>query len=151
MGQAGDMTEESPEIDTPKIEVAAPVKPEPPAAVTADMPLLRIEGVGKKFGNFRAVDRLSLDIRAGEFFALLGPSGCGKTTLLRMLAGFETPDEGRILLDGKDIAPVAPHERPVNMMFQNYALFPHLNVRHNIAFGLKRAVMSRAEIATRVV
>ncbi|QDW42188.1 ABC transporter ATP-binding protein [Bradyrhizobium sp. KBS0727] len=114
------------------------------------MPLLRIEGVGKKFGNFRAVDRLSLDIRAGEFFALLGPSGCGKTTLLRMLAGFETPDEGRILLEGKDIAPVAPHERPVNMMFQNYALFPHLNVRDNIAFGLKRAAMSRDEIATRV-
>jgi len=151
MGQAGDMTEESPEIDTPEIEVAAvPAKPEPAAVVTADMPLLRIEGVGKSFGNFRAVDRLSLDIRAGEFFALLGPSGCGKTTLLRMLAGFETPDEGRILLDGKDIAQVAPHERPVNMMFQNYALFPHLNVGDNIAFGLKRAGMDRADIATRV-
>ena len=150
------MTEESPEIDTPtidtpKIEVsAAPVKPEPPAVVTADMPLLRIEGVGKSFGNFRAVDRLSLDIRAGEFFALLGPSGCGKTTLLRMLAGFETPDEGRILLDGKDIAQVAPHQRPVNMMFQNYALFPHLNVQDNIAFGLKRTAMTRVEIADRV-
>ena len=103
------------------------------------MPLLRIEGVVKKFGGFRAVDRLSLDIRAGEFFALLGPSGCGKTTLLRMLAGFETPDEGHILLDGKDIAQVLPHQRPVNMMFQNYALFPHLSVRDNIAFGLKRA------------
>jgi putrescine transport system ATP-binding protein len=152
MGQAGDMTEESPEIDTPKIEVAAAaVKPEPPVGVTADMPLLRIEGVGKSFGNFRAVDRLSLDIRAGEFFALLGPSGCGKTTLLRMLAGFETPDEGRILLDGKDIAQVAPHERPVNMMFQNYALFPHLNVQDNIAFGLKRTAMTRVEIAARVV
>jgi putrescine transport system ATP-binding protein len=145
------MTEDSPEIDAPKIEVApAPVKPEPPAAVNADMPRLRIEGVGKSFGNFRAVDRLSLDIRTGEFFALLGPSGCGKTTLLRMLAGFETPDEGRILLDGNDIAQVAPHERPVNMMFQNYALFPHLNVRDNIAFGLKRAGMDRAEVATRV-
>ena len=156
MGQAGDMTEKSPEIDTPtidtsKIEVsAAPVKPEPPAVVTADMPLLRIEGVGKSFGNFRAVDRLSLDIRAGEFFALLGPSGCGKTTLLRMLAGFETPDEGRILLDGKDIAQVAPHQRPVNMMVQNYALFPHLNVQDNIAFGLKRTAMTRVEIADRV-
>src|ERR1700712_2873578 len=145
------MTEESPEIDTPKIEVAAaPVKPEPVAAVTADVPLLRIEGVGKSFGNFRAVDRLSLDIRTGEFFALLGPSGCGKTTLLRMLAGFETPDEGRILLGGKDIAQVPPHQRPVNMMFQNYALFPHLTVRDNIAFGLKRAGMPRAEIAARV-
>jgi putrescine transport system ATP-binding protein len=115
-----------------------------------EMPLLRIEGVSKAFGSFRAVDRLSLDIRAGEFFALLGPSGCGKTTLLRMLAGFETPDEGRILLGGRDIAPVLPHERPVNMMFQNYALFPHLTVRDNIAFGLKRAGMPRAEIDTRV-
>ena len=80
----------------------------------------------------------------------MGPSGCGKTTLLRMLAGFETPDEGRILLGGRDIAPVLPHERPVNMMFQNYALFPHLNVRDNIAFGLKRAGMPRAAIDTRV-
>ncbi len=123
-------------------------KPEPQAA--ADMPLLRIEAVVKKFGVFRAVDRLSLDIRAGEFFALLGPSGCGKTTLLRMLAGFETPDEGRILLDGKDIAQVPPHQRPINMMFQNYALFPHLDVRDNIAFGLKRAGMSRLKIDTRV-
>ena len=114
------------------------------------MPLLRIDAVVKKFGAFRAVDRLSLDIRAGEFFALLGPSGCGKTTLLRMLAGFETPDEGRILLDGKDIAQVLPHQRPVNMMFQNYALFPHLTVRDNIAFGLKRARMPRSEIDTRV-
>jgi putrescine transport system ATP-binding protein len=158
------MTEQSPETETPKADaVAEPAKPEPPAEAiaapispapqldpVADMPLLRIEGVGKSFGNFRAVDRLSLDIRAGEFFALLGPSGCGKTTLLRMLAGFETPDEGRILLGGKDIAQVPPHLRPVNMMFQNYALFPHLSVRDNIAFGLKRAGMPRAEIATRV-
>jgi putrescine transport system ATP-binding protein len=121
-----------------------------PQADTADVPLLRIDVVVKKFGVFRAVDRLSLDIRAGEFFALLGPSGCGKTTLLRMLAGFETPDEGRILLDGKDIAQVLPHQRPVNMMFQNYALFPHLSVRDNIAFGLKRAGTPAAEIATRV-
>jgi putrescine transport system ATP-binding protein len=116
----------------------------------ADIPLLRIDAVVKKFGGFRAVDRLSLDIRAGEFFALLGPSGCGKTTLLRMLAGFETPDEGRILLDGRDIAEVLPHQRPVNMMFQNYALFPHLNVRDNIAFGLKRAGMARPDIDARV-
>ncbi len=121
-----------------------------PGAEAADIPLLRIDAVVKKFGVFRAVDRLSLDIRAGEFFALLGPSGCGKTTLLRMLAGFETPDEGRILLDGKDIAQVLPHQRPVNMMFQNYALFPHLSVRDNIAFGLKRARMPRSQIDTRV-
>src|SRR6266478_4124349 len=124
-------------------------KPEPRVDVT-DVPLLRIEGVTKKFGVFRAVDRLSLDIRAGEFFALLGPSGCGKTTLLRMLAGFETPDQGRILLNGRDIAQVLPHRRPVNMMFQNYALFPHLTVRENIAFGLKRAGMPRSEIEKRV-
>src|ERR1700716_320229 len=122
-----------------------------PGADAAEIPLLRIDAVVKKFGALRAVDRLSLDIKAGEFFALLGPSGCGKTTLLRMLAGFETPDEGRILLDGKDIAQVAPHERPVNMMFQNYALFPHLNVQDNIAFGLKRTAMTRVEIAARVV
>jgi putrescine transport system ATP-binding protein len=121
-----------------------------PDVDAADIPLLRIDAVVKKFGGFRAVDRLSLDIRAGEFFALLGPSGCGKTTLLRMLAGFETPDEGRILLGGKDIAQVLPHQRPVNMMFQNYALFPHLTVRDNIAFGLKRAGMPRSEIDTRV-
>jgi putrescine transport system ATP-binding protein len=121
-----------------------------PGAEAADIPLLRIDAVVKKFGGFRAVDRLSLDIRAGEFFALLGPSGCGKTTLLRMLAGFETPDEGRILIDGKDIAQVLPHDRPVNMMFQNYALFPHLSVRDNIAFGLKRTRLPRSEIGTRV-
>jgi putrescine transport system ATP-binding protein len=128
--------------------VALPVPVQPPPA--ADLPLLRIENVVKSFGSFRAVDRLSLDIRAGEFFALLGPSGCGKTTLLRMLAGFESPDQGRILLNGHDIAQFLPHERPVNMMFQNYALFPHLNARDNIAFGLKRAGMARADIATRV-
>src|SRR3984893_15706754 len=124
-------------------------KPEPQSEA-ADVPLLRVDAVVKTFGGFKAVDRLSLDIRAGEFFALLGPSGCGKTTLLRMLAGFETPDQGRILLDGKDIAQVLPHQRPVNMMFQNYALFPHLNVRDNIAFGLKRARMPRSEINARV-
>jgi putrescine transport system ATP-binding protein len=121
-----------------------------PQADAAEPPLLRIEAVIKKFGAFRAVDGLSLDIRAGEFFALLGPSGCGKTTLLRMLAGFETPDQGRILLDGRDIARIPPHARPVNMMFQNYALFPHLSVRDNIAFGLERARMPRAAIDTRV-
>ncbi|MCB1412985.1 MAG: ABC transporter ATP-binding protein [Xanthobacteraceae bacterium] len=119
-------------------------------AVSHGGPLLRIEQVVKRFGNVAAVDGLSLDIKAGEFFALLGPSGCGKTTLLRMLAGFEAPDAGRILLDGVDIAPMLPHQRPVNMMFQSYALFPHLSVAGNIAFGLKRAGMPRREIGQRV-
>ena len=139
------MAEEIPEIAA----AAEPARPEPPV-MAVDTPLLRIEAVVKTFGTVRAVDGLSLDIRAGEFFALLGPSGCGKTTLLRMLAGFEAPDQGRILLGGEDIAKVLPHQRPVNMMFQNYALFPHLNVRDNIAFGLRRARMPRAEIRTRV-
>jgi putrescine transport system ATP-binding protein len=144
-GQVGIMKKHLAKIaadaDSPKAE---------PQVVAADLPLLRVDAVVKKFGGFHAVDRLSLDIRAGEFFALLGPSGCGKTTLLRMLAGFETPDEGRILLDGKDIAQVLPHQRPVNMMFQNYALFPHLSVGDNIAFGLKRAGMPRSQIDIRV-
>src|SRR6476620_2142494 len=113
-------------------------------------PLVRFEAVSKRFGNFFAVERLSLDIGEGEFFALLGPSGCGKTTLLRMLAGFERPSEGRILLDGEDIADVPPHRRPVNMMFQSYALFPHLTVGGNIAFGLKQEALPAAEIETRV-
>src|SRR5260370_9024990 len=117
-----------------KIETAAePVGPAPSPAA-ADIPLLRIEGVGKKFGSFRAVDRLSLDIRAGEFFALLGPSGCGKTTLLRMLAGFEKPDEGRILLGGKDLAQVLPHQRPVTMMCHTDALFPLRPLQHNTPY-----------------
>src|ERR1700737_1156216 len=136
-----DVAETAADADSPKPK---------PQTEAVDIPLLRIDAVVKKFGAFRAVDRLSLDIRAGEFFALLGPSGCGKTTLLRMLAGFETPDEGRILLNGRDIAQVLPHQRPVNMMFQNYALFPHLTVRDNIAFGLKRAGVPRSEIDTRV-
>src|SRR4051812_30372466 len=88
-------------------------------------PMVRFDAVSKRFGGVAAVDQLSLDIFAGEFFALLGPSGCGKTTLLRLLAGFERPDEGRLQLDGRDIARVPPHRRPVNMMFQSYALFPH--------------------------
>jgi putrescine transport system ATP-binding protein len=136
--------------DLPNIGAGEAVSKTAPQADEPDMPLLRIDAVVKKFGGFRAVDRVSLDIRAGEFFALLGPSGCGKTTLLRMIAGFETPDEGRILLDGMDVAQVLPHQRPVNMMFQNYALFPHLSVRDNIAFGLKRAGMPRAAIDDRV-
>ena len=113
-------------------------------------PLVRFEAVSKRFGPITAVDTLSLEIAQGEFFALLGPSGCGKTTLLRMFAGFETPNEGRILLDGENIVAVPPHRRPVNMMFQSYALFPHLTVEGNIAFGLRQEDVSRAEIAERV-
>ncbi len=116
----------------------------------AARPLVRFEAVAKRFGVVPAVDRLSLDIYEGEFFALLGPSGCGKTTLLRLLAGFERPSEGRILLDGQDIADVPPHHRPVNMMFQSYALFPHLTVAGNVAFGLKQEGLPKAEIDARI-
>ena len=113
-------------------------------------PLVRFEGVAKHFAGVTAVDAVSLDIYQGEFFALLGPSGCGKTTLLRMLAGFETPDAGRVLLDGEDITGVPPHRRPVNMMFQSYALFPHLTVVGNIAFGLKQDGLPKAEMDARI-
>jgi putrescine transport system ATP-binding protein len=106
--------------------------------------------VTKRFGGFIAVHHLSLDIYEGEFFALLGPSGCGKTTLLRLIAGFEQVDTGRLLLDGVDLAGVPPHRRAVNMMFQSYALFPHLNVESNIAFGLKQEGLATPEIARRV-
>src|SRR5579885_328323 len=109
--------------------------------------ILQIRELTKRFGNFTALDRLSLDIRSGEFFALLGPSGCGKTTLLRLIAGFERPTSGRILLDGVDLTPVPPHRRPINMMFQNYALFPHMSVEQNIAFGLKQERVAKREIA----
>jgi putrescine transport system ATP-binding protein len=113
-------------------------------------PLLRIEAVTKHFGADAAVDGLSLDIHQGEFFALLGPSGCGKTTLLRLIAGFERANAGRIVLDGVDLASVPPYRRPVNMMFQSYALFPHLTVAGNIAFGLKQEGLPKAQIAERV-
>ena len=111
---------------------------------------LRIQDVVKDYDGFKAVDRVSIDIAQGEIFALLGSSGCGKSTLLRMVAGFETPTEGRIVLDGQDISGLPPHQRPINMMFQSYALFPHLNVRENIAFGLKREGLPRDQVAERV-
>src|SRR5271168_967036 len=113
-------------------------------------PVLRIEDLSKRFGGFNAIDHLSLDIFPGEFFALLGPSGCGKTTLLRLIAGFERPNSGRMLLDGIDLAAVPPYRRPVNMMFQSYALFPHLSVEANITFGLKQEGLPKEEIARRV-
>ena len=99
--------------------------------------VIEMHGVGKRFGAARALDGVSLTIRENEFYALLGPSGCGKTTLLRVLAGFETPDEGAISLDGKDLIVIRPNRRPINMMFQSYALFPHLSVFNNIAYGLR--------------
>jgi putrescine transport system ATP-binding protein len=116
----------------------------------ASEPLVRFEGVTKRFGDQAAVSRVSLSIYEREFFALLGPSGCGKTTLMRMLAGFETPDEGRVVLGGEDLAGVPPHRRPVNMMFQSYALFPHLSVAQNVAFGLVQEGLPKPEIARRV-
>jgi putrescine transport system ATP-binding protein len=114
------------------------------------MSLLRIEGLTKEFDGYKAVNQVSLEIDKGEIFALLGPSGCGKSTLLRMLAGFETPTSGRIVLDGQDLAQVPPHRSPINMMFQSYALFPHLTVWENIAFGLKREGLPKAEVEERV-
>jgi len=113
-------------------------------------PYIQIENVTKKFGDFIAIDNLNLDIYKNEFFSLLGPSGCGKTTLLRMLAGFEKVTEGKILLDGEDISAIPPHLRPINMMFQSYALFPHLTVEKNIAFGLKQDKLPPNEINERV-
>jgi putrescine transport system ATP-binding protein len=106
--------------------------------VSTAAPYLRIEGVTKRFGDFVAVDNVSLDINKKELFCLLGGSGCGKTTLLRMLAGFEEPTQGSIYIDGVDMSGVPPYERPVNMMFQSYALFPHMSVEDNVAFGLKQ-------------
>lgn len=120
------------------------------AASAQARPFLEIRGISKLFDGQLAVDDVSLSIRRGEIFALLGASGCGKSTLLRMLAGFEQPSKGEILLDGVDIAEVPPYERPINMMFQSYALFPHMTVEANIAFGLKQDRLPRAEIAERV-
>ena len=113
-------------------------------------PYVRIEGVSKTFGAFTAVDDVSLSIYRGELFSLLGGSGCGKTTLLRMLAGFERPTAGQILIDGVDMSAIPPYERPVNMMFQSYALFPHMTVEQNIAFGLHQDRVPGAEIRHRV-
>jgi putrescine transport system ATP-binding protein len=114
------------------------------------VPFIRFENVTKRFGDFVAVDNLTLDIYEREFFSLLGPSGCGKTTLMRMLAGFEEPTNGRILLQGKDISGVPPYKRPTNMMFQSYALFPHMSVEKNIAFGLEQDGLPKAEVSSRV-
>src|SRR5690348_3921126 len=123
---------------------------QPSTAPEAVPPYVRLEAVSKKFGEFLAVDAVSLEIRRGEIFCLLGGSGSGKTTLLRMLAGFEMPSGGRICIDGEDMSAVPPYERPVNMMFQSYALFPHMNVEKNVAFGLEQEQLGREEIRRRV-
>jgi putrescine transport system ATP-binding protein len=113
-------------------------------------PLVRLERVTKRFGSVVAVDDVSLDVDAGEFFALLGPSGCGKTTMMRLIAGFDTPDAGRIFIGGIEVTDVPAYKRPVNMMFQSYALFPHMSVAKNIAFGLVQEGLRRGEIGDRI-
>jgi putrescine transport system ATP-binding protein len=127
-----------------------PASSEQPWAAPEEEPIVRIDKVTKTFGSTYAVDEISLNIHRGEFFSLLGASGCGKTTLLRMLGGFETPTSGRIYIDGQDVTDVPPYLRPINMMFQSYALFPHMNVAQNIAFGLKQERMPSALIRERV-
>lgn len=114
------------------------------------IPYIRIEQISKSYGGTPAINNVSLSIHKNELFCLLGPSGCGKSTLLRILAGFETPSSGRIYLDNIDMTDIPPHERPVNMMFQSYALFPHMNVEQNIAFGLKQDRLSKPDIRRRV-
>jgi spermidine/putrescine transport system ATP-binding protein len=117
---------------------------------SAGTPEIRITDLSKHFRDVRAVDRVSLDIRSGEFFSMLGPSGCGKTTTLRMIGGFELPTSGRIELRGRDVTSEPPDKRPVNMVFQNYALFPHLDVAENVAFGLRRKGVEKGQIQRRV-
>jgi putrescine transport system ATP-binding protein len=129
---------------------AQPASQSAAPAASSDPAFIRIENVTKKFGDFVAVDNVSLDIGKGELFALLGGSGCGKTTLLRVLAGFETPTSGRIIIDGQDMSSVQPFNRPVNMMFQSYALFPHMSVEKNVGYGLKHENMSDAQRKDRV-
>ena len=129
-----------------KVNAPAAASPEQSAAAA----FVRIEHVTKKFGDFAAVDDVSLDIQQGEIFCLLGGSGSGKTTLLRMLAGFETPTSGRIYIDGQDMSTIPPYERRINMMFQSYALFPHMTVEKNVAFGLEQEKLSKQEIRARV-
>ena len=121
-----------------------------PTPHVKDNAIIRFENITKRYGKVVAVDNVNLEIREGEFFALLGPSGCGKTTLLRMLAGFETPTEGRVFIDGKDIAELPPNKRPVNMVFQSYAVFPHMKVADNVAYGLKMDGVAADETKRRV-
>jgi putrescine transport system ATP-binding protein len=126
------------------------VSTQPSGGAAVSAPLLRIENLTKRFGDFVAVNDVSLDVQRGEIFCLLGGSGSGKTTLLRMLAGFETPTAGRIFIDGQDMSSCAPYDRAVNMMFQSYALFPHMTVEKNVSFGLEQEHLSKGEIRRRV-
>ena len=135
-------------MSTPPRSVAAAAAE--PWRDPAAQPFVRIEGVTKTFGKTYACDDISLDIYRGEFFALLGGAGSGKSTLLRILAGLEAPDQGRILIDGLDVTHLPPYQRPVNMMFQSYALFPHMTVAQNIAFGLRQDRLPAGEIRDRV-
>ena len=116
----------------------------------SDEHIISIRGVFKEFAGVKAVNDVNLEIRRGEFFSLLGPSGCGKTTLLRMLAGFESPTRGEIFIDEQAMSAIPPHKRPVNMVFQSYAIFPHLDVRGNIAFGMRKSGLPKSEINARV-
>jgi spermidine/putrescine ABC transporter ATP-binding subunit len=128
----------------------SPTQADKPKSPVKPNAIISFEGITKRFGKTVAVDSVNLQIQEGEFFALLGPSGCGKTTLLRMLAGFETPTEGRILIDGKDVAQLPPNKRPVNMVFQSYAVFPHMKVADNVGYGLKMDGVDGGEIKRRV-
>ena len=112
--------------------------------------IISFKQVSKQFGTVTAVNRASFDIHRGEFFSLLGPSGCGKTTLLRIVAGFEIPTEGEVLIDDQPMSSIPPNRRPVNMVFQNYAIFPHLDVRANIAFGMRKSGLSKTDLNRRI-
>ena len=132
--------------------MTAPTTPAPsgPAGTSAGG-AVTLRGLKKSYGSHEAIRHLDLEIRSGEFLSLLGPSGCGKTTLLRMIAGFEEPTGGEILLDGEDLTALPPYRRPVNTVFQSYALFPHMTVAENVAYGLKRAKVPKKEIGARVL
>jgi len=129
---------------------AKPYVAETPWLDPEAVPFIQIKGLSKQFDDFSAVDNVDLNIYKGELFTILGGSGCGKSTLLRMLAGFETPNAGQIIIDGIDMANIPAYDRPINMMFQSYAVFPHMTVEQNISYGLKKDKLAKAEIATRV-